>query len=481
MRLRHLALPAAVTLAALTGLATPAAAAPDDEPAFVALVVPEQVTVIEGKTKSVTATVINASDVTAKGVALTFTKIDASVAVTLPAGCDLPTGCAVGELKPGASRKYTFKVTPNVATSADLTSSLSLKVTGADGVAGDEAQVAIVRAKGGVDLEVADIADMKLNRGQTADVPITVRNAGSETVDAIGVVLFGEDGLVALTEYRNCEDQSEDGLNAVVCVFEQNFPAGAEFTVPSATPLQIKVAADAGGPYTYTAAVVAVGINKVVADSLAAKSGPTLKLQSIEDDYTDAPDDLNEDDNVAAFGITLGKSAADLQAIGGTFKGAVGDETTVQVGVRNLGPTATVPPSLDGILTVTVDLPTGIEVTDGDDTCFPDLSGDPSRYTCLLLNRVGVGKSELFSFTATILDSPEHTAGSVIVDGGVQDTNSANDKAVLGLELTGGGAGGGLPVTGAPAGWVAAGGALLLLIGGIFFSAARRRRIITKA
>jgi LPXTG-motif cell wall-anchored protein len=212
-----------------------------------------------------------------------------------------------------------------------------------------------------------------------------------------------------------------------------------------------------------------------------------LSLKSVGDDYTDAPDDINEDDNIAAFGIEVGKSDADLAAIGGTFKGAVGDSATVSVGVRNLGPTATVPPSLDGVPTVVVDLPIGLKITSGSEDCFPVPARDPSspatEYICLLPNRLAPGKSALFSFTATILDSPDHSAGAVTVDGAIQDKNPANDKAVLDIELTSGGEGGGgtLPITGAPAGWVAAGGALLLIIGGFFFMAARRRRITIKA
>lgn len=488
MRLRHLAIPAAVGLAALTGLATPATAAPADTVAFLGLTVPQQVTVIEGHTKSVTATISNVGDGTAKGVVLKFTKVDPSVGLALPAGCDTATGCAVGELKPGTTRKLTFKLSPSAPTGADLTSFLGLEVTGAEGVVGNSTTVAVVRAKGGVDLEVADIDDMKLNRGQTANVPITVRNAGSATVDAISVVLIGEDGIETLSKYRNCEADIEDGMHAVACLFEGSFPAGAEFTVPAATPLQVKLAPDAGGPYTYNAAVVAVGVNKALAASLADKSGPKLTLKAAGEgdsgDYTDAPEDLNVDDNTAVFGIPVAASVADSAAVGGTFQGAVGDSATVKVGVRNLGPTAVVPATLQWQQWILVEVPTGLTVTKVDPACQLWLPRDPSSpnnmrdYLCMVPNRLGAKQSALFSFTGTILDG-KHTPGYVDVDGGTQDKNTANNRAAIDVKLTGGGQGGGedggsLPITGAPTGLIAAGGALLLIVGAVFLATARR-------
>ncbi|GAA0524713.1 hypothetical protein GCM10010172_01460 [Paractinoplanes ferrugineus] len=490
MRLRHFAIPAAIELAALTGLATPAVAAPEQAPTL-QIVAPYQVAVIEGKTKSVTATVVNISDTTAKKVAFGFGKVDPAAGLILPDGCTgkVDTACAIGDLAPGASRKFTFKLKPDAATGTDLTSSLALLATGAANVAGAVQPMVVVRAKGGVDLEVADIDDMKLNRGQTADVPVTVRNAGSESVDALGVVLIGEEQVQTLSKYRNCVAESEEGVNTVVCLFEGTFAAGAEFTVPSATPLQVKLASTAGGPFTYTAAAVAVGVNKSAAASLAKKSGPELSLKEAGDegDYTDVPDDLNDADNTAVFGIKVAASTADSAAIGATFTGAVGDSSTVKVGVRNLGPTAVIPANAKWAQYVEIKFPTGVNITKYDSACQLWLPRDPSTPTdntwfCLVPSGLGVDRTALFSFTGTLAGT-KFTPGYVIVDGGVQDNNLSNDRAEFGINPTAGGegGGGGLPLTGAPAGWVAAGGALLLIVGAIFFTTARRRRIITKA
>jgi hypothetical protein len=487
MRLRSLALPAAATALALAGLSAPAQAAPEPDELTVGILVPEQITVIEGKSKTIRAQVLNAGPAVAKDVVLKFDKVDPSLGLTLPASCDA-NGCAVGDIAAGARRTFSFAVAP---TGTDLTSTFELSV------GAFETKITVIRAKGGVDLELDPIEDMKLGRGAVANLPIMVRNTGSETVDGIGVVVLAESGLEALTSYRNCvvEDGDEElGLTAVICLFEQEFPAGTTFTVPETTPLRIKVAADAGGPYTYTAAVAAVGVNDEAAAALAKKSGgPTLRLQSVKSaaDVTDgeAPDDINEEDNVAAFGVTVPKSAADVAAVGASFTGAIGDTKTVQVGARNFGPTGLVPGSIDLIPTVRVTTPTGIDLTEVDEMCAPGTglddfdfrdagTVDGREYVCLLVGRLGKGDTELFSFTGTIAEGT-HTAGSVVVDGGSQDTRKANDKAAIQVQLTAGGGGGGLAVTGAPAGWVALGGALLLLAGFAIFVVARRRRIVT--
>jgi hypothetical protein len=484
MRLRSIALPATATALALAGLAAPAQAAPEPIGPVVGVIVPEQVTVIEGKSKTVRAEVLNVGDAAAKGVVLKFAGVDPSLGLTLPAGCDA-NGCAVGDLAPGARRTLSFAVAP---TGTDLTSTFELSV------GAFETEVTVIRAKSGVDLELEPIEDMKLGRGATADLPIVVRNTGSDTVDSVGVVMLVESGLEALTKYRNCVvDDESPLLTGVICLFEQEFPAGATFTVPAETPLQVKVAADAGGPYKYTGAVAAVGVNDEAAAALATKkSGPTLRLQAVKSagDVTDgeAPDDVNPEDNVAAFGVTVPKSSADVAAVGASFAGAVGDKKTVQVGVRNLGPTGLVPSTMKWIPTVRVTVPAGIELTKVDDSCAPgtgldDLdilnlgTVDGRDYVCLLLRRLGKGDQELFTFAGTIAEGA-HTAGSVVVDGGSQDTVAANDRAALTVRLTGGGGGGGLALTGAPAGWVALGGALLFLAGGAIFVAARRRRVV---
>lgn len=489
MRLRHFGLPAATTVLALTVLAAPVSAPAFAEPTFevplVGVLVPEQVTVIEGTTKSVTATVLNAGTATAKAVVLQFGSavhpVDPAVGLKVPAGCGAQ-GCEVGDLAPGGSRRFTFTLTPGADATA-LTSTFDVTVGGAEGVLGYQSPVTVVRAKSGLDLELAPIDDLRLGRGQTADVPVAVRNAGTERVDAIGLVMVAEPGLQGLTKYRNCEVDADPDLSMVVCLFEQEFPAGATFSLPSATPLQIKVAPDAGGPYKYSAAVAVVGVPQQALENLSEKSGPTLRMSA-----TPPAGDINEDDNIQTFGVEVGKSTADSAAIGASFRGAVGDSASIQVGVRNEGPTAVIPPSLTWFQTVRVTIPAGVRLTAVDDNCVPGTAFDFATagtiggrvYTCFILTYLGPGASHLFTFTAEITD-PAAKPGAVVVDGGVQDPDRSNDRAAIGVQSTASGEGGGLPVTGASTGWFAAAGIALLLLGLTLHRLARRRRIVTVA
>jgi LPXTG-motif cell wall-anchored protein len=497
MRLRRLAVPAAAIGLAFAGLtAAPAQADPAPGTPLIGLVVAEQVTVIDGKTKTVRAEVVNAGRTMARGVVLTFGSaqhpVDADVELTLPGSC-VQNSCAIGDLAPKARRTVSFTVK---MTGDDLTSTFDVAVGGAAGALGFESPVTLVRAKGGVDLEVDPISDLKLSRGQTGDVPVVVRNTGTEDVTGLAVLMISESGLQPLTRYRNCEVDPDPELGGVVCLFEQTFAAGTTFTLPESTPLQVKLAADAGGPYTYTAAVIAVGVTDEDV-SITKKSGPTLRLQATEDDEDegeDETDDINVDDNVAAFGVPVGKSAADSAAIGATFEGSVGESKTVRVGVRNLGPTGVIPWDMDWFPTVRVTVPTGIELTGVDESCVPGADADADAddfdffdagtvsgrdYTCFVMDRLGKNGTELFSFTGEITDG-KHSAGSVVVDGGVQDGAPANDKAAFGVEVSGSaGGGGGLPVTGTPTGLVALAGGVLLIAGAGAIIVVRRRRIVT--
>nr|WP_221379824.1 hypothetical protein [Actinoplanes polyasparticus] len=490
MRLRPIALPAAIAALALGGLAAPAQAAPEDEGPFVGVLMPEQISVIAGKTKTVRAQVLNIGKETVKDVVVSFTNVDPAVKLTLPAGCDA-TSCQVGELQGNGSK----------------TLSITVAVTGDQLVSGFDvsvgpytSEVSVVRSTGGVDLELEPIGDLKLKRGQSTALPITVRNTGSEPVDSVGLLVLGEEGLTAYGDYRNClsldELDEEIDQPGVVCKFEEEFTPGSTFQVPAASPVKIGLDKDAGGPYTYLGAVMAVGVNDADAELLAKKkTGKVLELDAVSKASGitdgDAPDDINAEDNVAEFGVAVGKSAADSAAIGTTITGAGGDRKTFEVGVRNLGPTTVIPVSEDfeWFATARVSIPAAIELTEVDENCMPAGGEDEfpkpgtvdgQDYVCVPELGLGVGETSTFAFTGTLTGDKSDT-GSVVVDGGVQDGNAKNDKAAITVALTaaGGEGGGGLPVTGTPVGLVALGGALLLLAGGVAAYAFRRRRIVT--
>ncbi|MEV0901427.1 hypothetical protein [Actinoplanes sp. NPDC049802] len=506
MRLRalfsRLALTTAASGLALTGLSLPAQAADEVEVPYIGIISPETVTVINGQSKTVKFDLYNLSDVTAENVILTFGSaakpISADLGFTAPAGCDAGNACAIGDLAPGQRRSVKFTVKPAAAAgAADPAKSIALS-TAVGEQPSDETSITVVRTdKGGVDLEVDEIADLKLAHGKSADVPVLVRNSGNKEVAALGLVVMAPYGVTPVLNYRNCEKETEVG--GFLCVFNEPLAAGGAFTLPENTPLRVKVQPDAGGPFEYPVYVVAIGLTeKYVFDFTKRNSdapGKTLTLEAVSSATAEEPEvaeDLNEDDNYAIFSVTVPKSTAETAAVGGAFTGEIGEERTAEVGLRNLGPSGTVPPSMASLQYAHIKLPTGIELMKVDERCLPGTSltdidesiTDLAQVTdlvCLVVESVPNKGRYLFSLSAEILDVAEHKAGSVTINGGVQDKNKDNNKAALTVKLTSGGSGGGLPITGAPAGLIAGGGAALLAAGFIAFRMARRRRIITVA
>jgi hypothetical protein len=502
MRLRALtsrfALAGAVSALVVGGLALPARAEDPGDFAYVGILSPETVTVINGQTKTVKFDLYNISDGAVENVKLTFGSaakpISADLGFTAPAGC-VANVCDIGAMKPGQRRSVKFTVKPTAAGAADPAHVLALS-TSIGGKASDETSITVVGTdKDGVDLELDDIADLKLSPGGSAEVPVAIRNSGNKDVSALGLVVVAPLGVKPALDYSNCERDAEIG--GFVCVFNDTLAAGGEFTLPQNTPLRVTVPKGTGGPFDYPVLVAAVGLtDKYVFDfakRTAGAAGKELKLESVAGlsaKEPEAVEDLNEDDNFVVLAVSVPKTAADSAAVGGVFKGAVGDTATAKVGVHNLGPTATIPLSLEAVPYAHVKLPTGVALTDFDERCLPgsslddidDVEPDLSEVTdlvCIILEGVPVDGRYLFDLTAEILDTTGHKAGSVRFSGSVQDTKSGNDKAALTVELTAGGEGGGLPITGAPAGLLAGGGVALLAAGLIAFRLARRRRIIT--
>lgn len=497
---RRLAVPAVAGSLALTGLALPAEAAdtPESEMPMVGILSPETVTVINGQSKTVKVDVWNVGADAAEDVVLNFgtvaKPVSADLGFTPPAGCT-GTVCALDDLKPGERRTVKFTLKPTAPAGTSPARALQMSTT-VGGVESFFTSIAVVStSKGGADLELGEIKDLTLGRGKSADVPVTVANTGDEAVKALGlVVLPAYTGVKTLLNYRNCEIDDEFG--GVLCVFNEPLPAGGTFALPKETPLRVEVASDAAGPFDYPVIVGAVGLTDTYVLEFEARNakakGAELKLEKLATAAADEPEaveDLNPDDNVDDFNVSVPKSPADSAAVGGAFKGAVGDESTVEVGVRNLGPTAVIPASLAWMPYVHVRLPADVQLVDVDKRCLPGTSPEDAVYdeflfstsrdwVCLDFVDLGNGDKSLYSFTAEIGEG-DHKAGKVTVDGGVQDSKSGNDKAALTVELTAGGSGGGLPITGAPVGLVAGGGMALLVAGLLAYWMARRRRIVT--
>src|SRR5690242_11587514 len=147
MRLRALisrfALTVAVAGLAAGGLTLPAHAESEvGDFAYVGILSPETVTVINGQSKTVKFDLYNLSTVTAERVVLRFGSatrpISADLGFTAPAGCD-ENSCVIGDLKPGQRRGVKFTVKP---TTLDPAKSIVLSTT-VGGQVSDETSIAV--------------------------------------------------------------------------------------------------------------------------------------------------------------------------------------------------------------------------------------------------------------------------------------------------------------------------------------------------
>ncbi|GAA3347524.1 hypothetical protein GCM10020358_62640 [Amorphoplanes nipponensis] len=496
----RLVLPVALLGMTAVGAATPAyaeagAARPDLE-----ISVPDRVVTTAGGTKSVPFEVVNTGRTPATGLVVDFATaaapLDPRLGFQPPAGCTA-TGCAVGDLATGARKAYTFTVTPTKELPASG-AGLTLSAHDADGEWHEAVTVTVVRAAGGIDLETAAIPELKLAAGASAVLPIKVRNNGDQPTEGIAIALAAPRYLTFPKQYANCVEVAD--LPGVVCAFDLALAPGSVFSIAPSTPITIAADKAAPGPARYDAGMYAFGLDDEDTDaaSLAAATEalkqPGAKLKLVPAVQALAVDDseLNEWDNVISFRVRVPLNQADSVAIGDAFEGKVGDTRTVEVGFRNDGPAAVLPPPAKGKHAARVHIPSGLKLTKVDKDCVPDGDGEPSwnrpgqvsghDYLCVAAASLAPGAKALFSFTAKIENGDNEDAGSITVDGGVQDKKTSNNVAKIEVKLTtgtgSGGTGGGLPVTGAPTGRIAGVGMLFVLTGALALVLTRRRRTV---
>jgi hypothetical protein len=484
---RRVLLPPLAAGLALSGLALPAQAEPALDFPILFLDLTDTITVADGLSKTVSFEISNMGGAAAENVVIGFGPVPAALGFVPPAGCSA-TACKLSKLPAGGRHAYRFTVKP--AASAALTSSFHVTVA-AEGEEMDDVEVRVVRTtKPGVDLEIGALEDLTLGRGESATLPVTVRNTGNLKSGTLGLVLGGEDTLEPdMDRYRNCERDADVG--GVICVLDDSLAPGESAALSTATPAKIAVRSDAPGPAQFYADAVVVGLtDKYVAGFTkrnAGRTGDELTLRKTASTARfgdgDVTDDLNPDDNIALFTVTTPTAPADSKALGGVFRGAAGERVTAQIGLQNLGPFPTVGLSGQSAGYVHVKLPSGVTLVDPDPMCLPgtsptdvDFEGAAGRdWVCLALARVPKGGKATFAFTAEIQDG-DHDGGYVQVYGGKQDTVHTNDKAALTVDT-----GDSLPITGPSTGPLAAAGAILLAAGLVLFRATRRRRIITVA
>ncbi|MEO3925756.1 hypothetical protein ABGB07_18070 [Micromonosporaceae bacterium B7E4] len=493
----------AVTLVALTTVAaaTPAGAQEPESPyaaAYPSLPVVVNVAQNATKPKPVKLTIDNFSHVAARNVSV---KVDvsglpAAITATLPGtdqGCAVSgpvATCTLAELAAGKTHTYTIGIAPGNLDGGTPWGGTITATSRAENTMGEASAESIVQVSGpGIDLVIGRIADVELKAGASTNVPISARNEGTVAADAVAVVISTTHHLELPNPYENCL-YSRDDL-ALTCIVDGALGPDETFEIDPATPLRLKVADKAAGPDTYGAWAAVLPLTDDEAEQRLSKaenrsSGKRLRLVPTSKALRAPAEDLNYDDNETAFTVKVPLHEADSVAIGATVDGAVDETRSIRVGIRNDGPANTLTPGEEWSSSAEVALPAGLSVLKVDEQCEPNTANpngedrrgvvDGLSYHCWPSEQLQSGKTWLFDFTVKIAGEPGE-AGAIVVDGGVQDKNTGNNTAPITLET--GGAGGGLPVTGARAGLVALGGALLLAAGVLGVVVARRRRIVT--
>jgi LPXTG-motif cell wall-anchored protein len=440
------------------------------------------------------------------------------------AGDDVPAEVTVEFDASGAAGVVEIRVLgPSCASTGDLTTcqvplvrqtpaegSLQVNLTVAPGAAVDDVATVRMTTNGaGLDETVtgsivevvepeADIIGKRfvvtdVAPGSVHSFSPTFYNSGDETARYVGVRL-SDDAFARLTErFSNCRYEEFGDGGSAYCEFELNLAPGEAAQV---SPVEVQVQPNA--PESGV-----IGVFYLI-------DGWDTPLEGDLGEFGDGPEMTATKVPAAGFGagerngrlsLWTGPNPSDVVALGADVAGAGGDVVTVEVGLRNDGP-AYLSGALDGEglspdapdqPAATITFPAGVSVVRapqmlverGPLLCAPIIDGvavwarsgeavDVS-YRCTLSGSIDAGESWLFPFEVRITGAGPAT-GTVVAAGGANDPDPDNNTAPITLAGTGG-AGGGLPITGASAATTAAVGAVALLAGVGLYLVSRRRRV----
>ncbi|WBB96067.1 MULTISPECIES: hypothetical protein [unclassified Solwaraspora] len=485
---------AATSLAALS-IAAPAQAVESDDIAWVSPFIEYVTNIAMDATtpKPIEITISNSVPTAAVDVSVT---IDASTVsdafrIDLPGasqGCTVAgkvATCTLDELAGDSTHVYRVDALPGDLDVLEYSGVIEV-TTSAANMPEEQQTTGRVQLTGpGVDLVVGEIDDVTLQPGESTNVPVRAANVGTVAAAGVQVVLSTGLDLELPDRYDNCEYNAD--FLELTCQILGEVGPGEVFTLHEETPLRVRVGETAPGPSEriVVVSVLPLGDDEVAAlGTMSARSaGNELRLATLE-----PLPDLNDTDNWTEFLVNIPNQPADSVAIGATVQGAVGDVVDIEVGMRNDGPADLILPGQAWAPSAVVTLPVGVEAVAVGDRCAPVVDGSPVWddrgqpnglvYFCRPTHSPVAGESFHYPFQVEIVGAAG-AAGSIVIDGGVQDPDTDNNTAEITLGSGGEGAGGGLPVTGANAGLLAGVGAVLVVAGAVAVVMFRRRRIVT--
>ncbi|MFF2505751.1 hypothetical protein ACFVTY_20520 [Streptomyces sp. NPDC058067] len=222
--------------------------------------------------------------------------------------------------------------------------------------------------------------DLKV--GDTAPIPVSFRNVGGVPASGVLMAFRFTEGSKPARRFDNCEygeRSSFEERRYVLCAFDVDVPAGAEFRLPDEAAVEVGTAAfnelvqvavypDAPGMREYLRA----------GHPYEQGSGPQLKLREVDSSQSGVRYG-NGNGWESTYYIT---NTADLSVTGAHISGNVGDEVVADLGLRNHGPAwlGDVQDPTE-FASLHVELPDGVSVVGLPKGCFSGASGE---YVCTM-------------------------------------------------------------------------------------------------
>ncbi|MER7893743.1 LPXTG cell wall anchor domain-containing protein [Micromonospora sp. NPDC094482] len=354
---------------------------------------------------------------------------------------------------------------------------VSVKVTSRDQTFTKTSKVTISEK---VALEVGPITTKKAKPGDTITNPLTVRNAGDNAITGVDLFFFYEAMFTVPKRYNNCEY----GSFAAYCHFDATLAAGQEYVLSEELPLQLRPQVPApgvaGASFTWSTPIDGRdNLDMVRATKPTRGTQGTLRLvrkpAGLRAEGAQTEDSFFLDTQHVIVTVE-GTNRADVSAVGGEVRAAVGATVTAKVGVKNLGP-AYASGITEPAATVTFTPPAGTAVTTVPAGCTKADTG----YVCrTAIHPLAVDQAVTWGFGLRV-DAAGELTGTVTAKSSTPDVTSDNDVAKLVVNRAGGAGGGdedgpSLPITGQSSILLGGGAAALLAAGAALFVVARRRR-----
>ncbi|GIF65236.1 hypothetical protein Ais01nite_32710 [Asanoa ishikariensis] len=339
-----------------------------------------------------------------------------------------------------------------------------------------------VKVGTGVDLVAGPSTELTRRPGEPFTLPLTVEVAGPTAVERPSVYFTETHAFRATRKFNNCLYVLDRLRN---CWFEGTFTPGASYS--AVWPFLL--GADTAAPGTKrTEATWLTAAEAADYESFLAGHGYSGGEPGTDGELVLTGElglrpadqaDIEPSNNRSTLSVTVtGRNDADLAAVGAAVRGAAGELRSVTVGVRNDGP-ATAERSGGDVAVVEVTIPPGTTATAVPPDCAPltdpeapGLAG-ATAYRCRPGSLVQPAFTVGFVFELRV-DRANPADGAVRLIG-ADDPDATNDRAAITVNRAVPPADGPLPITGAPAGTLAALGALLVVVGMITIVLARPR------